>query len=150
MRQSLTQRIPLVLTLAIMVGAFGCQQTAKGLEQDAKKNGASIEAGAKEAGEQASQGAEKAAEAVSTATDSAAASAAAAAATLEVKTALMADKRVDASRIDVDSDGVLKVIHIRGMVVTAAEIPAATEIATAKAPAGWRVSNELVVAPKLP
>ena len=69
--------------------------------------------------------------------------------TFEVKTALMADKTVDASRINVDSDAALKVVHLHGKVLTAAEIQIATLIATDKAP-GWRISNELVVAPKEP
>jgi len=143
-------RIAFSLGLAVTFLAGGCQQTAKGLEEDAKRNSDRIEARTDQAGEKIAAGAEKAAEAVSTATDQAAVNAAAAGATLEVKTALMADKRVDASRIDVDSDGALKVVHVRGFVVTAAEIETATEIAKAKAPAGWTVSNELVAAPKAP
>ena len=165
-------RIALSLSLAAVIVGTGCQQTAKGLEEDAKRNSDRLEERSEKAGERIAEGAEKAkdavstatdqagdrlatgaekaAEAVSTATDQAAAGAAAAGATLEVKTALMADKRVDASRIDVDSDGVAKVVHVRGFVLTAAEIETATEIAKSKAPPGWTVSNELVAAPKLP
>ena len=133
--------------LALSVVGFACDRTAEGIKQDADRNGAVMEQKGKELKKDAQEGAEKAAEAVSSAADSASVQAAGAATTLSVKTALMADKRVDASRIDVDSDAVAKIVHIRGKVVTQPEVEISTQIAQEKAP-DWKVSNELVVAPK--
>jgi len=151
MRHSLSAPTILALSLglAASLAGIGCEHTADGLQKDADKNSAAIKTEAKEMKKDAAEGAEKAAEAVSNAADATAVQASVAKATLEVKTALMADSRVDASRIDVDSDGALKVVHLRGKVVTQAEIDIATQIATEKA-SGWRISNELVVAPKEP
>ena len=137
----------LSLSALALLGGLGCQHTADGMEKDAAKNSATLKAESKELGKDAAAGAEKAAEAVSDVADAAALQASAAKATFDVKTALMADETVDASRIDVDSDSTLKIVHLRGKVATMAEIHAATLIATDKA-AGWRISNELVVAPK--
>lgn len=64
--------------------------------------------------------------------------------TLDVKTALTADSRVDASNINVDSDHVAKTVTLKGRVPTAAQKTLAEEIATAKA-IGYRVRNELTV-----
>jgi osmotically-inducible protein OsmY len=64
--------------------------------------------------------------------------------TLDVKTALMADTRVDASGINVDTDHTRKVVVLRGTVPTAAQKTLAGEIATAKA-VGYRVENNLQV-----
>jgi hyperosmotically inducible protein len=64
--------------------------------------------------------------------------------TLDVKTALTADTRVDASNINVDSDHTAKTVTLKGRVPTAAQKTLAEEIATAKA-TGYRVRNELVV-----
>ena len=64
--------------------------------------------------------------------------------TLDVKTALMADTRVDASGINVDTDHTRKVVVLRGTVPSAAQKTLAGEIATAKA-VGYRVENNLQV-----
>jgi hypothetical protein len=138
--------LPIALTL-VLASTVACDRTAEGLKQDADRNGAVMEKKGKELQKDAAQGAEKAAEAVSTAADAASLQAAGAATTLSVKTALMADKRVDASRIDVDSDAAAMIVHIRGKVTTQPEIELSTQIAQEKAPT-WKVSNELIVAPK--
>lgn len=67
--------------------------------------------------------------------------------TMDVKTALTADTRVDASNINVDSDHVAKTVTLKGRVPSAAQKALAEEIATAKA-TGYRVHNELVVGSK--
>ncbi len=64
--------------------------------------------------------------------------------TLDVKTALTADSRVDASNIDVDSDHVGKIVTLKGKVPTQAQKTLAADIATARA-TGYRVRNMLVV-----
>ncbi len=64
--------------------------------------------------------------------------------TLDVKAALAADARVDASNINVDSDHVSKTVTLKGHVPTAGQKATAEEIAVAKA-VGYRVRNELTV-----
>jgi osmotically-inducible protein OsmY len=63
---------------------------------------------------------------------------------LDVKAALLADKTVDASHIDVDVDKDAKVLYLRGTVPTAAQKAAAERIARDKAD-GFKVRNELTV-----
>jgi len=64
--------------------------------------------------------------------------------TLDVKTALTLDSRVDASGINVDTDDVTKTVFLKGRVPTANQKLLAEQIAADKA-VGYRVKNELVV-----
>ena len=64
--------------------------------------------------------------------------------TMDVKLALAADRRVDASNINVDSDHVTKTVTLKGRVPTAAQKTLAEDIAKAKA-TGYVVRNMLVV-----
>ncbi|HZM52815.1 MAG TPA: BON domain-containing protein [Vicinamibacteria bacterium] len=63
---------------------------------------------------------------------------------LDVKAALLADKSVDASHIDIDVNKDTKVLYLRGTVPTAAQKAAAERIARDKAD-GFAVRNELTV-----
>ena len=63
---------------------------------------------------------------------------------LDVKAALLADKAVDASHIDIDVNKDTKVLVLRGTVPTAAQKAAAERIARDKAD-GFAVRNELTV-----
>ena len=63
---------------------------------------------------------------------------------LDVKAALLADKTVDASHIDIDTDKDAKILYLRGTVPTAAQKKAAERIARDKAD-GFTVRNELTV-----
>src|ERR1044071_589607 len=63
---------------------------------------------------------------------------------LDVKAALLADKNVDASHIDIDVNKEAKVLYLRGTVPTAAQKAAAERIARDKAD-GFTVRNELTV-----
>lgn len=65
--------------------------------------------------------------------------------TMDVKMALAADTRVDASNINVDTDHVTKTVSLRGRVPSAAQKTLAEEIAKTKA-TGYTVQNLLVVA----
>ena len=67
-----------------------------------------------------------------------------AAETSQVKTAIMADTRVDAGDINVDTDEDKKVVTLKGTVKTEAERVIAGEIAIAKA-TGYTVVNNLTV-----
>ena len=64
--------------------------------------------------------------------------------TVDVKTALMADKRVDASHINVDTDHKAKTVTLKGEVPTAAQKATAEQIAVKEA-TGYRVLNRLII-----
>jgi osmotically-inducible protein OsmY len=135
--------------------------TADHLGDKAKEAGSAVEEAAKNAGEKLKEGAEavgdKAKEGVQDAKRSNADEKAKGAAhdagntidaakqTLDVKTALMADKSVDASHIDVDTSGDAHTVTLKGTVPTAAQKDAAKRIAHGKAP-GWKIVNQLTVA----
>jgi hypothetical protein len=61
------------------------------------------------------------------------------------KAALVADSKVTAAGIDVDTDGATKTITLKGHVPSKAQKAAAERIAVEKASAGYTVRNELVV-----
>ncbi|MEQ1757309.1 MAG: BON domain-containing protein [Vicinamibacterales bacterium] len=82
--------------------------------------------------------------AVSDALSNAARAGDAAVQTLDVKSALTADSRVDASNINVDTDHVTKTIVLKGRVPTAAQKTLAGQIATSHANS-YNVRNELTV-----
>jgi osmotically-inducible protein OsmY len=66
---------------------------------------------------------------------------------LDVKAGLMADKAIDASKIDVDGDRSAKTITLKGSVPTTAQKSAAEKVARSKAE-GYTVKNQLTVAAK--
>jgi osmotically-inducible protein OsmY len=65
--------------------------------------------------------------------------------TMDVKTALISDDRVDADDINVDTDHQSKTVVLKGTVPTEAQRTIAEEIATRQAE-GYRVRNELTIA----
>ena len=66
--------------------------------------------------------------------------------TVDVKTAIIADKSIDSGAIDVDTYQDKKVVVLRGSVPTEAQKQKAEQIARENA-TGYRVENRLVVAP---
>jgi osmotically-inducible protein OsmY len=66
---------------------------------------------------------------------------------LDVKAALMADKAIDASRIDVDGDAATKTLTLKGTVPSGAHKTAAEKLARDKAE-GYKIRNQLTVAAK--
>jgi len=64
--------------------------------------------------------------------------------TMDVKTALIADSRIDSGGINVDTDHVTKTVTLKGHVPTAAQRTFAEEIAVKKA-VGYRVENKLTI-----
>jgi predicted small secreted protein len=151
-----------VAVVAACAGLSGCENTARGLKQDAKENKAAAEkaggdtkaataderAAAKqdgrEAGAAVGNAAERAGDAVAGAVKDAGASIHAGKQTLDVKTALQADTTIDASRIDVDTDESTKTVTLKGSVATAAQKATAGRIAKDKAE-GYTVKNLLTV-----
>lgn len=69
---------------------------------------------------------------------------AAAANTVDVKAALIADKRVDASNINVDTSSSSKTVVLKGTVPTTEQVKVAEEIARENAD-GYRITNQLSV-----
>jgi len=124
-----------VAAAAILALATACGNTADGVEKDAEKAGDKIEAAT-----------DRAANATANSAEGASSSMGAAMETGDVKTALLADSRISADDINVDSDGTLKTVTLKGSVRTEAQKTIAEEIAKAKAPE-WRVVNNLTIKP---
>jgi osmotically-inducible protein OsmY len=64
--------------------------------------------------------------------------------TMDVKTALIADSRIDTGGINVDTDHVTKTVTLKGHVPNAAQRTFAEQIAVKKA-VGYRVENKLTI-----
>jgi len=132
------------LALALISGfsLAACSNTAAGVETDADRNAdkaAQATADAKGDAREATRGA-------SDATRDAGGAVAAAVETIDVKSALMADRSVDASHINVDTFHETKTVVLKGSVKTATQRDEAARIAAAEAP-GYRVDNQLTVVP---
>ena len=142
-----------VLAIALMSGLSlaACSNTAAGVEQDARENADKAAAAADKAEDKADRaGADAAAAGREAASDTKAAArdasgaVAAAVETIDVKSALMADRTVDASHIDVDTFHETKTVVLKGSVKTATQRDEAARIAAAEAP-GYRIDNQLKV-----
>jgi osmotically-inducible protein OsmY len=119
----------LAFILTAGITAVACENTAAGIKQDAKI------AAESEAAAKAKETAAKTGAAVGAALE-----------TAEIKTAMMADKSIDASAINVDTYADTKTVVLRGSVPTTAQRDQAERIALAKAP-GYRIDNKLAVVP---
>ena len=148
-----------VLAAAACAGLAGCDNTAQGVKEDAAENKAKAEQQAaeakadtaderaeiKEEAREAGAAVERAGDAVAGAAKDAGAEIHAGKQTLDVKSALLADASVDASKIDVDTDDATKTVTLKGSVPNAAQKATAERIAKDKA-AGYKVRNLLTVA----
>jgi osmotically-inducible protein OsmY len=151
-----------VAVLALSLGS-ACRNTAEGVKEDTRENAAKAEQETAEAKEASKDAADKAGDTLESAGDKIAEGAKdvgqavkegakevgtevdAKKQTLDVKTALMADKSIDASHIDVDTDANTKTVILKGSVPTAAQKAAAEKVARAHAE-GYSIRNELTVA----
>jgi predicted small secreted protein len=133
-----------LLAIALISGmALGaCSNTAAGVEEDAAN--AADQAGT--AADRAAETGRDAAADVRDATRDAGRAAAAAIETIDVKTALMTDRTVDASHINVDTFHETKTVVLKGSVKTTAQRDEAARIAAAEAP-DYRIDNQLTVVP---
>jgi osmotically-inducible protein OsmY len=156
--------LPAALLAASLFGA--CSNTAKGIQEDTAQNAAkakdasadataATERAAADAKEKTEYAVDKATEATKDAAHDAAVATKDAAKstanaidgaeqTMQIKSALMADKSVDASGIDVDTDGTTKTVTLKGHVPNAAQKASAERIAKSKAP-DYRLVNNLTV-----
>ena len=108
--------------LALLALSAACSNTADGVKKDAEI------------------AADKSAEAAA----NAGGAMGAAMETADVKTALTADTRVDASGINVDTNKDAKTVTLNGTVPTAAQKTLAGEVAMSKAP-GYSIVNNLTI-----
>ena len=115
------------------------------VKQEGREAGQDVGAAAREAGSEIKDAASKAGNAVVGAAEKAAPAVNAAKQTLDVKTALLADAAIDASKIDVDTDEATKTVTLKGTVPNANQKASVERIARAKA-AGYSINNQLTVA----
>lgn len=119
-----------------------CSNTAAGVEKDAERAGDKAAAAASDA----SAATKDIAKETKAAASDAAGAVAAAVETIDVKSALMADRTVDASHINVDTFHETKTVLLKGSVKTATQRDEAARIAAAEAP-NYRIDNQLTVVP---
>lgn len=143
------------LAIALMSGLTlaACSNTAAGAKKDAEINADKAAVAADKAEDKADRAGEKAAaegREVAAETKDAARGAGnavkAAVETIDVKSALMADRTVDAGRINVDTFPETKTVLLKGSVKSATQRDEAARIAAAEAP-GYRIDNQLMVVP---
>jgi osmotically-inducible protein OsmY len=143
------------LAIALLSGLSlaACSNTAAGAKKDAEINADKAAAAADKAEDKADRAADKAEPAAREAaadTKEAARDASgavkAAVETIDIKSALMADRTVDASHINVDTFHETKTVVLKGSVKTATQRDEAARIAAAEAP-GYRIDNQLTVVP---
>ena len=136
------------LAIALMSGLSlaACSNTAAGAKKDAEINADKAAAATDEAKDKADNAAEKAAAESKDAAGDASGAIKAAVETIDVKSALMADRTVDASHINVDTFHETKTVVLKGSVKTATQRDEAARIAAAEAP-GYRIDNQLKVVP---
>ena len=143
------------LAVALLSGLSlaACSNTAAGVKKDAEINADKAAVAADKAEDKADAAADKAEPAAREAaaeTKEAAREAGgaikAAVETIDVKSALMAERTVDASHINVDTFHETKTVVLKGSVKTATQRDEAARIAAAEAP-GYRIDNQLTVVP---
>ena len=142
-----------VIALLSGLSLAACSNTAAGAKKDAEINAdkAAVAADkaedkAQAAGEKAAAEGKEAAAETKEATRDAAGAIKAAIETIDVKSALMADRTVDASHINVDTFHETKTVVLKGSVKTATQRDEAARIAAAEAP-GYRIDNQLQIVP---
>jgi hypothetical protein len=143
------------LAVSLMSGLAlaACSNTAAGAKKDAEINADKAATATEEAKDKADAAGDKAAaESREAAADTkeaardASGALKAAVETIDVKSALMADRTVDASHINVDTFHETKTVVLKGSVKTATQRDEAARIAAAEAP-GYRIDNQLQIVP---
>jgi hypothetical protein len=134
------------LAVALMSGLslVACSNTAAGAKKDAEINAEKAKVEADKAEDKAAPAAREAASDTKEAAREAGSAIKAGVETIDVKTALMADRTVDASHINVDTFHETKTVVLKGSVKSATQRDEAARIAAAEAP-GYRIDNQLTV-----
>ncbi|MGH9174798.1 MAG: BON domain-containing protein, partial [Vicinamibacterales bacterium] len=137
-----------------MAGAAASDKTAQGVKRDAQQaetatrdERAQAKDAMKDIGDDAAKAADRVADSAAEAGEELAERASAIKESVDVKTALMADPSVDATRIDVDADYRTRTITLNGYVPTNTERDMAEVIAKGHAE-GWKVVNNISVQPR--
>jgi osmotically-inducible protein OsmY len=143
------------LAIALLSGLSlaACSNTTAGAKKDAEVKSEKAATAADKAEDKAqtagdkaaAEGREAAAETREAARDATGALKAAVE-TIDVKSALMADRTVDASHINVDTFHETKTVVLKGSVKTATQRDEAARIAAAEA-TGYRIDNQLTIVP---
>lgn len=136
----------LAVALLSGIALAACDNTAAGVKKDAEINADKAAAAADRAEDRAAPAAREAAADTREAARDAGSAAAAAIETIDVKSALMADRTVDASHINVDTFHETKTVVLKGSVKTATQRDEAARIAAAEAPS-YRIDNQLRIVP---
>ena len=136
------------LAVALLSGLSlaACSNTAAGVKKDADINADKAAAAADKAEDKAEPAAREAVSDTKEAAREAGSATAAAIETVDVKSALMADRTVDASHINVDTFHETKTVVLKGSVKSATQRDEAARIAAAEA-TGYRIDNQLTVVP---
>lgn len=136
------------LAIALMGGlaVVGCSNTAAGAKKDAEINADKAANAADKAKDDARPKAEEVAADTKDAASNAAGAVKGAVETIDVKSALMADRTVDAGHINVDTFHDTKTVVLKGSVKTATQRDEAARIAASEAP-GYRIDNQLTIVP---
>lgn len=121
------------LSAALLALTIGCGKTADGMKEDTARNADATANAANRTGSAVGDAADRTGDAVSGAAETAA-----------VKAALIADERIGALGINVDTDDGAKTVTLKGTVTTAEQKRIAGEIAAAKA-TGYRIINNLTL-----
>ena len=137
-----------------IAGTAACENTARGVKQDAQQaeeqtrdERAAAADTLRDLGNDAAKAANQTGAAAADAGEELAERAVAAWETIDVKGALMADKSVDATGIDVDTNYETKTVTLNGSVPTETERDMAEVIAKARAE-GYTVVNNIEVKPR--
>ena len=147
MRRITTTAIATTAAVAL-AGSIACSDraerdadtVARDTREAAERAGSAVAEAARDAGDAVGDAAKATGDAVMAGGEAADA----ALETADVKAALAIDDRVDASRINVDSDHVTRTVTLKGRVPTEAQKTIAEDIASKKA-TGYRIRNELAV-----
>lgn len=136
------------LAIALLSGLSlaACSNTAAGAKKDAELAGDKAAAAADKAEDKAAPAAREAAADTKEAARDVSGAVKAAVETIDVKSALMADRTVDASHINVDTFHETKTVVLKGSVKTATQRDEAARIAASEA-SGYRIDNQLTIVP---
>lgn len=151
---SITAFIMALIAFVAIAITTACENTARGLKQDAaeaeadtRDERAQAAAAAREVANDAVQAGRAVGAMAADAGEELAERAGAAGENIDVKTALMADPSVDASRIDVDVNSWSKTVTLQGTVPTDGERQKAEAIAKTHAE-GYTIQNQITVQPR--
>lgn len=143
-----------VVAAFAIAGTAACQNTTRGLQQDAKQaeeqtrdERAEVKDKAEDLAQDAAKAANRAGHTAGQVGEEIAERAGAAWETVDVKGALMADASVDATRIDVDTSYKTKTVTLSGYTPTETERNMAEVIAKSRAE-GYTVVNNIQVKPR--